>query len=238
MMILYWILCILCIGSFLQLKLMRLLDEKSKHQKRSYCVHCHKILKWYELIPIFSYLKQKGRCRYCHGKIAFEIFIQECYSLLIGYISIVYAKDIVSLCSYLVFSFLMWWIAYYDLKTLQIQNRCVCLCFLLGVLTFVKDPTTLLSRCFAMCFVSVPMWLCNHFYKEAFGGGDIKLCAALGFLFQTEAMWYIIHLSFLIGGMHAMYLLSTKKAKRQQWIAFGPYLCSMSFLIYSLQYVQ
>ena len=44
---------------------------------RSRCDNCHHPLKWYELIPLFSYVFQRGKCNYCHQKITIEHFLVE-----------------------------------------------------------------------------------------------------------------------------------------------------------------
>ncbi len=57
-----------CVGSLAG----AFLDEEAKRSfwtGRSQCTSCNKTLRWYELIPIFSYLFQKGHCRDCHSPI-------------------------------------------------------------------------------------------------------------------------------------------------------------------------
>lgn len=63
-------------GSFLNVLIYRL----PKHQGirgRSRCPYCKKILRWYELIPIISFIIQKGRCRGCFKKISYQYIIIE-----------------------------------------------------------------------------------------------------------------------------------------------------------------
>ncbi|MBI2040267.1 prepilin peptidase [Candidatus Microgenomates bacterium] len=54
---------------------------------RSYCPHCKKILQWYDLLPILSYIFLKGRCRYCGDKIGMEYLVVEVgMGVLIGFL--------------------------------------------------------------------------------------------------------------------------------------------------------
>lgn len=90
----------LIVGSFLNSVIFRLKAGKSFVKGHSHCPQCQKKLRWYELIPIFSWLWQLGRCRQCEGKIdkqyplvelvagilfALSMFVEmrECYNVII-----------------------------------------------------------------------------------------------------------------------------------------------------------
>ncbi len=65
----------------------RSLQEKSSFWGRSYCPHCKKTLRWYDLFPVFSYSFLRGKCRFCHKKIALGYPLTEILmAILIGYI--------------------------------------------------------------------------------------------------------------------------------------------------------
>lgn len=69
-----------CLGSFLCCQARRLYHKGSKHSKlpaRSVCLHCKHQLKWYENIPIISWVLQKGKCRHCHKKIGLAELLSE-----------------------------------------------------------------------------------------------------------------------------------------------------------------
>ena len=69
-----------CFGSFLCCQARRLKlreDKKPKLGARSVCPHCLHQLKWYENLPIISWLVQKGKCRHCHRKIGVAEIISE-----------------------------------------------------------------------------------------------------------------------------------------------------------------
>ena len=69
-----------CFGSFLccQARRLRLKETgKKKLGARSVCLHCNKSLKWYENIPLVSWLIQRGKCRKCHKSIGVAEFLSE-----------------------------------------------------------------------------------------------------------------------------------------------------------------
>ena len=75
MSIIYWtffFLLGLIIGSFLNSIVYRLEKKESIVIKRSYCPFCKKVLSWFELIPLMSFIFQKGRCRNCNKKISYQ----------------------------------------------------------------------------------------------------------------------------------------------------------------------
>ena len=76
------------IGSFLNVISLRYKPGKKLFGKdvvvgRSHCPHCRKILKWYELVPVFSFIMQKGKCRHCKHKLSWQYPLIEFLSGLI-----------------------------------------------------------------------------------------------------------------------------------------------------------
>lgn len=73
-------------GSFVKALADRSLQKRS-FWGRSYCPHCKKVLQWYDLLPIFSYLILKGKCRYCGRKIGVEyLTVEVVMGALVGFL--------------------------------------------------------------------------------------------------------------------------------------------------------
>ena len=76
----------LCAGSFVNALVWRLHEQKRSKKAdkklsilngRSMCVHCRHELTWYDLIPLFSWLLLRGKCRYCKKPISWQYPIVE-----------------------------------------------------------------------------------------------------------------------------------------------------------------
>ena len=124
----------LCIGSFLNVVICRLKTKESIFIGRSYCPKCRAVLKWYDLIPVLSFLIQKGKCRYCNKNISWQYPIIEittaCLFLLIFNFKFLIFKQ------FLIFNFInliyFWFIVsiliiifVYDLKHYIIPDKII-----------------------------------------------------------------------------------------------------------------
>jgi len=64
------------------------------------------------------------------------------------------------------------------------------------------------------------------FKKDGFGYGDVKLMAVCGLYLGVSIMFAAFFFAFIAGGIYATFLLITGRAKRGEYIAFGPFLCA------------
>lgn len=106
------------VGSFLccQARRLRRREEKKKPLgRRSVCPHCGKKLKWFENLPLLSWLFQRGRCRNCHRKIGAAEFLSELLTALAFVILAITLKtDYLSLFITTIFTSSLIFLAIYD----------------------------------------------------------------------------------------------------------------------------
>ena len=119
-------------------------------------------------------------------------------------------------------------IAYIDYKTMRIPDKLNLAIMVCGLISCIQNTEIyFIERMIGFLIVSVPMYMICLMIPEAFGGGDIKLTAVMGFFLGWKQILVGAYLSFLIGGAQAVWLLAAKKIKQKSHVhmAFGPALC-------------
>ncbi len=196
--------------------------------KRSYCDHCGKTLKWYELIPLVSYLVQRGKCTSCHKKIPFLMFFVELASgvlYVISYYSFGFSLDLV-VALLLVSLFII--VVVSDLTYLIIPDQ-VTYSIALAIiivnffrLGFMGCLKSILSGVLLFFFMYFLMRLGNFLFKrESLGGGDIKLMFVVGLVLSPFLGLCVVFLSSFIALPVSLilYLYNQEKV-----IPFGPFI--------------
>ena len=220
-----------CIFSFAGVIVCRLPTGESVVCGRSHCAYCGRILTAGELIPCVSYLIQGGACRGCGGKISGRYFGME----LAGGLAFVWcgacygygASGLLSLRGLLAFTYLgiLMILALIDWDTRIIYDRFHIGILLLGIAVLRLYPEhSAADRLIGAAAVSLPMLLIAMAVEGAFGGGDIKLMAASGFLLGWRSILVAMFLGLLAGGVYAAGMLAAKKLTGKDHFAFGPFL--------------
>lgn len=126
------------------------------------------------------------------------------------------------------------YIIYKDLKERIIPNNVILILLIFGVLITVLDYDNVLSHLLGF-LVSGGIFLIIAVVTRAFGMGDVKYMFVVGLILGLLVSMYAIMFSFAIGGIVNGILLVSKKVKKTDYVAFGPYLVvgSLLALIYS-----
>ncbi len=228
---LFLVLIGLIIGSFLNVVISRYPRGESLLLPPSQCVQCNKVLQAYDLIPIFSFICLKGRCRHCGVTISWRYPLVEFLTALILIntyfyhgLSLLFFKYVFILCLLLVISFI-------DLNKGIIPNRLVLFLFLWSVAWQVFYPTISLAAAgIGLLAGGGLFYLIAVLSKGGMGGGDIKLMAVLGFAVGWPLVLILFLLSFLLGAAIGLALMLIGKKTRRDPLPFGPFL-SLSFFI-------
>lgn len=118
-------------------------------------------------------------------------------------------------------------IAWCDQRTMTIPNELVIACMIPAVLAVFAFPKVAMgSRLLGFFVVSAPLLLITLLVPGAFGGGDIKLMAVLGFYLGWKMCLIAFVLAVLAGGLYGIVFLVLKKKGRKTYFAFGPFLCA------------
>lgn len=202
-----WVLFVfgVCIGSFLNV----LIDRLPKGQTilgRSKCDHCKSTLRWFELIPVASWLIQKTRCRRCHKNISIQYPLVE---LATGFGFVFFdPRMIIVFCALLV-------IFVADLKYQIIPDSMV-------LVTLLGGKIEHLGIALVAAFFFVFLWFITK--KKGMGLGDVKLAFVLGLLLGFPKIAIALYTAFLTGATIGVILILGGKARLKSKLAFGPFL--------------
>ncbi len=223
-------------GSFLNVLAVRLSNNESILWPRSHCCNCEHKLRWYELIPIVSYVIQRGKSRCCHTKIPISYLIIEIITgilYMVSYHSFGFSYDFVIS---LIFISSLIVIIVSDIEYMIILDEIIavsCIAIIiLELIFFGLDYTVgkIVSGILAFVTMYVVKLIGDKMFKrESMGGGDIKLM----FLFGIVIGYYLsvcdIFLATFIAFPIAIYLLFSR---RDNLIPFGPFLAMGAILIH------
>lgn len=236
------------LGSFLNVIADRFNTGLSPWKGRSFCFSCSTVLRRSDLVPLFSFLFLKGKCRYCDSKIPVPAFIVEILMGLLSLLAVFKSGFLVSDFSWiLASSFLilaaifatLLLITIYDLRHFIIPDA-----FLLAFLLFSLFFNWILASSFWIpsivsgVLLTLPFLLIFIFSKGRWiGFGDVKYIAVIGFFLGFAEGLSAVILSFWIGAGFSLLALGLRKIKPQislpllqnkltikSEIPFGPFL--------------
>ncbi len=223
-MIILFLIYGLIIGSFLNVCIYRIPLNISVAKGRSYCPHCKHTLNALDLVPVFSFLFLRGRCRYCKEGISpryamVELVTAVLYAL--AYVSFGWGVDAILGC--LLISTLII-VSFIDIDTFTIPDRLHLVILILAIIRLFIYKDGLLNHLLGIVIIALPMLVIAYF-TNGFGGGDIKLMGVVGLYLGSPLTVLAFFVSILTGGIYGTMLLVFKKANRKSKLAFGPFLC-------------
>lgn len=230
------------IGSFLNVVIDRLPAKQSLVYPGSHCPGCQRQLSAKELIPVFSYIWLRGKCRDCKARIPIRILLVEAgtgllYMLLFWRfgLSIYLIVSIVFLSPFVALSVI-------DLEKGILPNVVLYPFIVLGFFVF-----TLNTPGFEPTVNLFNLWISNHYLANfltavsggavgflifllpvllgGMGEGDAKLAALIGIITGLPLAFVSFFVSVVVGGLVGIVLLVAKIKKRKEGIPFGPFLC-------------
>lgn len=211
------------IGSFLNVCIYRIPKKENIVTTRSHCMSCGYQLKWYDLIPLFSWLALGGRCRKCRAKISVQYPLVEALNgVLYLIVFLCYGVSIETLLYCLMASALLA-LSVIDFRTFEIPVGFNVLIAVLGLVRVLTDLTNWREYAVGFFAVSAVLYIIYVITKgRGIGGGDIKLMAASGLLLG----WKCNVLAFLLGCIigSVIHLLRMRLTKAEHVLAMGPYL--------------
>lgn len=239
-------------GSFFYVIVLRAdRDDVSWEKGRSFCESCGHFIKWFDNIPVLSYLVLKGHCRECKKKLSWSYFAVEILTGLLfifaGYIA-VNSQYFINWSPFIALPFsifiisVFWLIFLFDVKYGIIPDELVILTLALAILRYVvlffiealtfnlllkEGIAAMLVLLIFLALREIPYLLLK---KKGIGWGDIKLAAPLVLLLGLPELLIGFFCAFIIGGIWGIILLLIKQTKLGNTIPFGPFLVMGSLI--------
>lgn len=215
----------LFIGSFLNVCIYRLPQNKSIVTPSSHCMTCNTPLKPWDLIPIISYLLSRGRCRYCNANFSPRYALVELLTALLFVWCFQVFGSSPELIKSMIFTSLFLVITFIDYDHQLILDKVLlCLSFAGVVINLWIGSVTLLNMLSSSLFGGGLLLMIALVSGGGMGDGDIKFIAALGLCFGWKYLLVTLFLSFVFGGIGGILLLVTKIKSRKDLIPFGPFI--------------
>jgi len=225
----------LIIGSFLNCVIYRLETSKSFLKGRSFCPHCNHKLALFDLIPVFSFICLKGKCRYCAKKISLQYPLVEIVTGFLFLLTAIYF-GIDSFLMFFLFLLLPFLIVIfvYDFKHYIIPDRVVYPA--IGLTLFYqllsnKSLDIILNPLFS-AFSAASFFIIIILFSKGrwMGWGDVKMGFLMGLLLGSPNIILALVLSVFSGALVGVLLIILEKKTLKSQVPFGPFLIFGTFI--------
>jgi leader peptidase (prepilin peptidase)/N-methyltransferase len=225
------------IGSFLNVCIYRIARSKSIVKPNSFCPNCEKPIKFYDNIPIVSYILLGGKCRQCGTKISKRYPFVELITAVI--FLMIYRRWNLSYEMFIQMFFvsLLIVIAFIDYDFQIIPDILSIGGLVLGLLiAFVRPGFRFMDALYGVLLGGGVLFVIAYGYqlimkREGMGGGDIKLLAMIGAFTGLKGVLFSLIGGSIIGSLVGIPLMLIKKENTKYAIPFGPFL-SLGALIF------
>ena len=220
-------------GSFFNVVGLRMPQNISFVHGHSSCPSCKKQLQWYELIPILSYVIQRGKCTRCHYSLSpIYPFIEFATGCLFTY-SYVHIGLTPSLLPTLLFISFLMIVVVTDITYMIIPNKL--LLFFLPLFVFIQiiyplEPfyDAVLGAVVGFLLIALIIIIS----RGGMGAGDMKLFGVIGIMLGLQHVLLSFFIAVCVGGLIGAYLLIGKKKERKSQVPFGPFLVLGTMISY------
>lgn len=218
------------IGSFLNVCIVRLPEERSIVTPPSHCPACRRDIAWYDNVPLVSYLFLRGRCRACGTRISPRYLAVE---LLTGALAVALWTRLgptAAFAGYFAFAAALVTITFIDLDHRIIPDVISLPGIVVGLaISFVSPLVTPLDALLGALAGGGVLLAVAFAYQairgqEGMGGGDVKLLAMIGAFLGWQSVFVTLMIASLIGSLIGVGLMLYQRADTKLAIPFGPFL--------------
>lgn len=216
--------------------------SKNKLRDRSFCTNCKKKLNLFELIPVFSYIFLRGKCKTCKSKIPMSLFFGELLLGLWFVFSFVYFGNNISFnfIFSLIFGSLFFLIALEDLQRMSITGKYMYVFLSLGLIVSIVNflNTGNIYEVFVPILIFSPYWAIYFLNNKYIGEADPYIFTAVGLFFGTQFSLSLFLYSVWFGSIYGIYYLVfvNKKFERNVPIPYLPIIFFSTLFILIFNY--
>ena len=236
----------MCVGSFLNVCIHRIPESKSIVYPGSMCPRCGAKIRFYDNIPLLSYVLLRGRCRNCRTSISVRYPLVE---LLCGTLAVcVWVKYGLSAEAAVVFGFIAVLVI---ITFIDIDHRIIPdVISLPGIAVFFLAALLIPSVSWVDSLIGILLgggslylvgWLYHQITgKVGMGGGDVKLLAMIGAMIGWQGVLFTIFVSSAAGTIVGLTIMLIKRQNMKLAVPFGPFLAfgAVAYLFYGPQVIQ
>ena len=236
----------LCIGSFLNVCIYRIPESKSIVHPGSTCPSCGTPIRFYDNIPVLSYVALRGKCRHCKASISFRYPVVELLSGLFAVSTVLKYGITLEAAVYYAFIAALLAITFIDIDHQIIPDVIT----LPGIpvffaASFVLPNITLVESVLGILIGGGSLFLVAWLYhlvtkKEGMGGGDIKLLGMMGAVIGWKGVLFTIFVASAIGTICGILIILKARKTMKLAVPFGPFLAigGIAYIFFGPQFIS
>lgn len=228
----------LFVGSFVNVVIERTHFQMSWTRGRSRCPNCRKTLTWIELIPLISFIIQKGRCRSCLKKLSIQYPIMETiFGVVTVFVFANFGLDTRNILLLIVF-YLYTALFISDLKYMEVPDILSIPAIILTFIYHAWDAE--FSNFLVGSLIGFSFFFITYHATQGrgIGNGDMRLGAMAGMLVGFPDIINVLLLTYVSGALIAILLIATKKASRKSMIPLGVFLLPSAIIMFTFPEIQ
>jgi leader peptidase (prepilin peptidase) / N-methyltransferase len=219
----------LCVGSFVNVCIYRLPRGGSLIRPRSRCPGCEYQLRWYDNIPLISYLLLWGRCRSCRSRISLRYPIVEIVTAVVWFAhyavfdltALMFVRALFASALIVLFAI--------DLEHQILPNAITLPGIVAGLILSVVLPPGVFDAVLGVLIGGGVLWLIGEAYyrysgQEGMGGGDVKMLAMVGAFLGWKQVLVTLVVSSVTGSLLGLLLILSRRGSLKQALPFGTFI--------------
>ena len=223
----------LCVGSFLNVVIYRLPLGMSLVKPDSHCPKCNNPIKWYDNIPLLSWIILRGKCRHCKEPISIRYPLVELTNCVLWFLCLLCFTNFIipsnpmnwlKFITYCVISSTLLCIFFCDLDHMEIPEIFQGILLICGLILILDDPSkdVLMQKVFGFLGAGALFIVVNFVFKlikkrDGIGFGDVELVACMGLILGGFNVTFALLVSCVVGGIALLIISLVRKEKGKEY---------------------